>query len=80
MATALQTATDMYTMYIEAEKAVLAGQSYTIGDRTMTRANLIEVQKGRNYWKSELLKETTAATSGTTAGRIGIKRIVVRDS
>lgn len=27
-------------MYLEAEQAVLTGQSYTIGNRTLTRANL----------------------------------------
>ena len=79
MATPLEVASQMYTMYIEAEKAVLSGQSYSIGDRSVTRANLVEIQKGRNYWRSELLKETNAATSGTTAGKIGVKRLVVRD-
>ena len=31
-------------MYLEAEKAVLMGQSYTIGDRTLTRANLSTIR------------------------------------
>lgn len=31
--------------YLEAEEAILTGQSYTIGNRTLTRANLNEVQK-----------------------------------
>lgn len=31
--------------YIEAEEAILAGQSYTIGNRTLTRANLATVEK-----------------------------------
>lgn len=31
--------------YIEAEDAILAGQSYTIGNRTLTRANLATVEK-----------------------------------
>ncbi len=31
-------------MYLEAEKAVLMGQSYTIGDRTLTRANLATIR------------------------------------
>lgn len=32
-------------MYLEAEKAILSGQSYTIGNRTLTRADLAAVQK-----------------------------------
>lgn len=31
--------------YIKAEEAVLSGQSYTIGSRTLTRANLSEIRK-----------------------------------
>lgn len=31
-------------LYVQAERAILAGQSYTIGNRTMTRANLSEVR------------------------------------
>ncbi len=31
--------------YIEAEEAILSGQSYTIGNRTLTRANLATVEK-----------------------------------
>ena len=32
-------------LYLEAEKAVLSGQSYTIGNRTLTRANLATKRK-----------------------------------
>lgn len=31
--------------YIEAEEAILSGQSYTIGNRTLTRANLATVEE-----------------------------------
>ena len=31
--------------YIEAEEAILSGQSYTIGNRTLTRANLATVER-----------------------------------
>lgn len=31
--------------YLEAEEAILNGQSYTIGNRTLTRANLATVEK-----------------------------------
>ncbi len=32
-------------LYVEAEQAVLSGQSYTIGNRQLTRANLSEIRK-----------------------------------
>ena len=32
-------------MYLDAEKAVLSGQSYQIGNRQLTRANLSEIRK-----------------------------------
>lgn len=32
-------------LYVEAEEKVLAGQSYTIGNRTLTRADLSEIRK-----------------------------------
>ena len=32
-------------LYLEAERAVLSGQSYTIGNRTLTRANLSTIRK-----------------------------------
>ncbi|WP_276690073.1 DUF6148 family protein [Acidaminococcus massiliensis] len=31
-------------MYLEAEQTVLTGQSYTIGNRTLTRANLATIR------------------------------------
>lgn len=31
-------------LYVEAEEKILQGQSYTIGNRTLTRANLPEVR------------------------------------
>lgn len=32
-------------LYLEAEEKILQGQSYTISNRTLTRANLSEVRK-----------------------------------
>ena len=32
-------------LYLEAEEKILQGQSYTISNRTLTRANLKEVRK-----------------------------------
>lgn len=36
--------------YLDAETAVLAGQAYTIGGRSMTKANLQFIQAGIEIW------------------------------
>ena len=36
--------------YLAAEAAVLSGQSYAINGRTVTRANLAEIQQGIQLW------------------------------
>lgn len=36
-------------MYLKAEEAVLTSQSYTIGTRTLSRADLAEIRKGIVY-------------------------------
>lgn len=54
MAYDLATAQTMYDEYINAEKAVLKNQSYSIGDKKLQRADLIEIRKGRDYWKAQL--------------------------
>ena len=42
--------------WLDAELAISTGQSYTIGSRSLTRANLTEVRKQIEYWKNELTK------------------------
>ena len=59
--------------WLEAELAVCTGQSYTIGSRVLTRANLTEI---RTYWQGWLSKLENTAKSG---GRNRIRRIVPRD-
>lgn len=45
MATAYQQMlNDRLKLYVEAEKRVLSGQSYTIGNRQLTRANLATIR------------------------------------
>ena len=36
-------------LYLKAEEAVLISQSYTIGTRTVTRADLTEIRKAIEY-------------------------------
>ncbi len=54
MAYDLETSQTMYDEYIKAEKAALKNQSYSIGDKKLQRADLLEIRKGRDYWKKQL--------------------------
>lgn len=65
-------AQEMLTKYIEAEKAVLLNQSYTIGTRTYTRANLSAIRAGRTEWQ-----KVYDQLSGS--GGMRIRRVVFRD-
>lgn len=39
-----------------AELAISTGQSYSMGSRTLTRADLTDVAKRIEYWKNEIAK------------------------
>lgn len=41
-------------LYLKAEEAILSGQSYEIGDRKLTRANLKDVTNTINSLKKEI--------------------------
>ncbi len=55
-------------MYLDAERAVLSGQSYQIGNRQLTRANLKEIQKAINdlIAGGATLDGSDADTTGTS--------------
>lgn len=42
--------------WYNAELAISTGQSYSIGPRSLTRANLSEVVKQIEYWKKEVAR------------------------
>ena len=44
--------------YLAAETAVLSGQSYSIAGRTLTRADLSEIQKGIEIWNKRVKRLT----------------------
>lgn len=44
----------MLDAYVQAELAVLSGQEYTIGARTLRRADLTKIQQGRAFWSNEV--------------------------
>ncbi|MGN6520498.1 MAG: primosomal replication protein PriB/PriC domain protein [Dokdonella sp.] len=56
----MSTATDMRDAYLAAELAVLAGQSYRLGERQLTLANLPEIQAGRQEWERRVAAETAS--------------------
>lgn len=49
-------------LYIEAEQKVLLGQSYSIGDRALTRADLREIREGLKYWNKQVANLTAGRT------------------
>ena len=68
----LEDALKFLQLWIEASQAVAAGQSYTIGTRSLTRASLRQIMDMIAYWR----KEVTALEA---AGRSRVYRGVPRD-
>ena len=59
-------------LYYEAEAAVLAGQSYRIGTRTLQRADLAQIRQAIKELEAQI--EMIECSAGRSA-----KRIVLRD-
>lgn len=53
MALTLEEVQENLQMWREAEKAIATAQSYTIGSRNLTRANLSEVIRRIKYWEEK---------------------------
>lgn len=70
----LEKAKQMLDMWVEAEMAVATSQSYTIGSRSLTRANLAEIRKAIEYWRNEV----AALEKGNSNGR-RVVRVIPRD-
>lgn len=62
----------MLTKYMDAEAAVLKNQSYTIGTRTLTKANLTSIRNGRQEWQ----KIVSQLQGG---GSMKVRRVLFRD-
>lgn len=69
MATTLDFAKDRLALYYEAEAKVLSGQSYTIGGRSLTRAQLSEIRDGITFWQGRVDRLETTGHSGPTIRR-----------
>ena len=72
----LETAQRHLDAWLEAEAAVTNAQSYTIGSRTMTKANLAEIRKTIDYWNKKVIELENARKHG---GRNRAYRAVPRD-
>ncbi|AWH46040.1 DUF6148 family protein [Stenotrophomonas sp. ZAC14A_NAIMI4_1] len=58
----MKTAQEMLDFYIDAEVAVLGGQTVRLGDRQLTRADLAEIRSGRKEWQAAVLRVSAAAS------------------
>lgn len=72
----LETAQRHLDAWLEAELAVTNAQSYTIGSRTMTKADLGEIRRAIEYWQGVVAKLENVAK---TSGRNRVRRFVPRD-
>ncbi len=61
--------------YLAAETAVLTGQSYKIGERELTRADLEDIQAGIKIW-NQRAKELATSPANGGRGRSVIPRPV----
>ena len=72
----LETAQKHLDAWLEAEMQVTNAQSYTIGSRTLTKANLTESRNAIEYWQQ---KVTILENLKKNNGRSRVKRFVPRD-
>ncbi len=64
----LQQAEAQLAAYLAAESAVLSGQAYSIGGRSVTRADLAEIRAGLESWNSRVA-QLSNRTQGRSRGR-----------
>lgn len=72
----LETAKRHLDMWLEAETQVAINQSYTIGGKSFTRANLSEIRNQIKYWSDKVAELQNIAKN---KGRNRVYRIVPRD-
>lgn len=63
-------------MWLEAETAIATGQSYTIDNRRLDRANLAQVREQIKFWQKELAKAESLSKGRSRRRTV---RIVPRD-
>lgn len=62
--------------WLAAEESIATGQSYQIGNRMLTRADLKQVREEMEYWAGKLAE---AEKEERTGGRNRSYRVVFRD-
>lgn len=73
---ALKEAQRHLKIWLKAEMEIATSQSYTIGTRTLTRANLKEVRDQIKFWQSKVAELESAAAN---KGRNRVYRAIPRD-
>lgn len=71
MAITLAQAESRLDQYYAAEEAVLNGQSYSIGSRSLTRANIKEIRDGIDYWENKVKSKSSGGRQVIGAEPIG---------
>jgi hypothetical protein len=57
------TAQQMYDKYLAAELKILEGQEVRFGERSLTRADLAEIRRGRIEWERKLIGKSHSLAS-----------------
>ncbi|MGE7942812.1 DUF6148 family protein [Lysinibacillus xylanilyticus] len=76
MAFSVQEIRKRLQMWLDAEEAIATGQSYSIDNRRLERANLAQVREQIKFWQRELI-QVEAKSSGHSKRRV--MRVVPRD-
>ena len=64
----LEIARKHLSAWLEAELEVTTHQSYTIGSRSLTKADLADIRQQIEFWKNEVARlETSKSAAGETA-------------
>lgn len=74
--TRLEIAKKHLDAWLTAELEVTTHQSYTIGSRSLTKANLSEIRKEIDYWQNEVARLENIEKRG---GRNRVFRAIPRD-
>ncbi|WP_421663630.1 DUF6148 family protein [Lysinibacillus telephonicus] len=72
----LESAKQHLQAWLDAELACSTGQSYSIGSRSLTRANLSEIRQQINYWDNKVKELEILAQKGRIKRT---KRFIPRD-
>lgn len=76
MAFTLEIAQKHLNAWLDAEIAVTNGQSYSIGSKSLDRANLYQIREQIKYWRNEVAKANNITKK---KGRNRVFRAVPRD-